>query len=129
MVLTGYVSDGDRAALTAGATAVAYPSRYEGFGLPVLEAMAAGVPVLTSSVSSLPEVAGDAAVLVDPTDVSSIADGLQRLLADDALRERLSRGRAGARRDVHVAGDGEEDRERPARGRRGLSCTGRTEQR
>ena len=89
VVLTGYVSDEDRAALTAGATAVAYPSRYEGFGFPVLEAMAAGVPVLTSNVSSLPEVAGDAAVLVDPADVSAIAGGLRRLLEDDALRKHL----------------------------------------
>ena len=89
VVLTGYVSDEDRAALTAGAAAVAYPSRYEGFGFPVLEAMAAGVPVLTSNVSSLPEVAGDAAVLVDPADVSAIATGLRRLLEDEALRKRL----------------------------------------
>jgi glycosyltransferase involved in cell wall biosynthesis len=97
VVLTGYVSDEDRVALTVGATAVAYPSRYEGFGFPVLEAMAAGVPVLTSNVSSLPEVAGDAAVLVDPADISAIADGLHRLLSDAGLREHLREaGRARA---------------------------------
>jgi glycosyltransferase involved in cell wall biosynthesis len=96
IVLTDYVSDEERAALTAGATALAYPSRYEGFGFPVLEAMAAGVPVLTSSVSSLPEVAGDAALLVDPDDVGAIADGLRRLLDDEALRARL--GKAGRSR-------------------------------
>ena len=72
----------------------AYPSLWEGFGLPVLEAMACGTPVLTSDVSSLPEVAGDAALLVPPTDVEAIADGLRRLLEDAALRADLAeRGR------------------------------------
>jgi len=86
---TGYVAERDKRALLAGATAMAYPSRYEGFGFPVLEAFAAGVPVLTSSVSSLPEVAGDAAVLVDPDDEKAIGEGLARLLEDEALRQRL----------------------------------------
>jgi glycosyltransferase involved in cell wall biosynthesis len=86
---TGYVTDEDLAALYAACTAFACPSLYEGFGLPVLEALAAGAPTLTSDVSSLPEVAGDAAVLVEPDDPASIGAGLQRLLTDDALRERL----------------------------------------
>jgi len=86
---TGYVAELDKRALLAGATALAYPSRYEGFGFPVLEAFAAGVPVLTSSVSSLPEVAGDAAVLIDPDDEGAIGDGLARLLGDEELRARL----------------------------------------
>ena len=68
---------------------LAYPSRYEGFGFPVLEGFAAGVPVLTSSVASLPEVAGDAALLVEPSDANAIGHGLVRLFADPALRERL----------------------------------------
>jgi glycosyltransferase involved in cell wall biosynthesis len=89
VVLTGYVSDEEKRALLAGATVLAYPSRYEGFGFPVLEGFAAGVPVLTSSVASLPEVAGDAALLVDPNDVEAIGDGLVRLFGDAALRERL----------------------------------------
>ncbi len=89
IALTGYVSDADKTALTAGAAVLAYPSLYEGFGFPVLEAMAAGVPVLASNVSSLPEVAGDAALLVDPLDPDAIADGLRRLLEDEALRLRL----------------------------------------
>jgi glycosyltransferase involved in cell wall biosynthesis len=85
----------DLAALYATATVFAYPSLYEGFGLPILEAMAAGTPVLTSNVSSMPEVAGDAALLCDPTSVDSIADGLRRLLSDAALRAQLAeRGRA-----------------------------------
>lgn len=67
----------------------AYPSLYEGFGFPVLEAQACGVPVLTSTVSSLPEVAGDAAWLVEPTDVDAITEGLHRLLTDEGLRARL----------------------------------------
>lgn len=87
---TGYVAERDKIALLSGATILAYPSRYEGFGFPVLEAFAAGVPVLTSTVSSLPEVAGDAAVLVDPEDTAAIAEGLAELLGDEDLRAMLS---------------------------------------
>jgi glycosyltransferase involved in cell wall biosynthesis len=83
--------------LYAVAACVAFPSLYEGFGLPVLEAMARGVPVATSNRSSLPEVAGDAAVLFDPTDIDAIRGAIERLLADRAERERLSAaGRARA---------------------------------
>jgi len=77
------------------ADAFVFPSLYEGFGLPPLEAMACGTPVVTSNVSSLPEVAGDAALLVDPYDVDAIADGIRRVLDDGALRRALiERGRA-----------------------------------
>jgi glycosyltransferase involved in cell wall biosynthesis len=89
VVLTGYVEDKDLPALYSGASAFVYPSLYEGFGLPPLEAMACGVPVVTSNSTSIPEVVGDAALLVDPTEVESIADGLYRLLASDALRTSL----------------------------------------
>ncbi|MGZ5212125.1 MAG: glycosyltransferase family 4 protein [Actinomycetota bacterium] len=90
IVRTGYVSERDKVALLSGATVLAYPSLYEGFGFPVLEGFAAGVPVLTSNVSSLPEVAGEAAVLVDPTDVDAIADALSEMVADEDLRAVLS---------------------------------------
>ena len=94
---TGYVEDDELPALYAGADVFAYPSLYEGFGLPILEAMAAGAPVLTSNRSSMPEVAGDAAVKVDPYDVNSIRDGLGLLLRDADLRDELrARGRAWA---------------------------------
>jgi alpha-1,3-rhamnosyl/mannosyltransferase len=86
----GAVTDADLPALYRRATAFAYPSLYEGFGLPVLEAMIAGVPVLTSDTSSMPEVGGDATLYVAPRDVASIRDGLARLLTDDALRARLA---------------------------------------
>ena len=86
---TGYVADQDLPALLSGALAYLLPSLYEGFGLPVLEAQACGAPVLTSTVSSLPEVAGEAAVFVDPLDVRSISDGIARLVEDADLRERL----------------------------------------
>lgn len=76
--------------LVRGAKAVTFPSIYEGFGLPVLEAMALGTPVLTSNTSSLPEVAGDAALLVDPYSPAAIAAGLRALDSDKGLRERLS---------------------------------------
>ena len=90
----GHVAEEDLPALYRGAATFAYPSLYEGFGLPVLEAMAAGTPVLTSNVSSLPEVAGDAAVLVDPRSVPAIRDGLERVLGDPVLaRALLARGR------------------------------------
>ncbi|MGZ4131494.1 MAG: glycosyltransferase family 4 protein, partial [Actinomycetota bacterium] len=89
VIRTGYVPDADRRALLSGAEVLAYPSRYEGFGFPVLEGFAANVPVLTSSASSLPEVAGDAAVLVDPEDPAAIARGLEELLGDEDLRNML----------------------------------------
>jgi glycosyltransferase involved in cell wall biosynthesis len=90
IVQTGYVTQKDKVALLTGATLLAYPSLYEGFGFPVLEGFAAGIPVLTSDVSSLPEVAGNAAVLVDPRDEAAIAAGLAQLFADDDLRAILS---------------------------------------
>lgn len=92
----GYVPDADLPALLSGATAFLFPSLYEGFGMPVLEAMACGTPVLTSSTSALPEVAGDAALLVDPGDTDAIADAIARLAADPGLRAEL-RGRGLAR--------------------------------
>ncbi len=87
--LTGYVSEHELVALYNRAVLFAYPSTFEGFGLPVLEAMACGAPVLTSNTSSLPEVAGEAAITVDPYDEEAIGDGLRSLLHDEALRTRL----------------------------------------
>jgi glycosyltransferase involved in cell wall biosynthesis len=87
--LAGYVGDDLLPALYAGAEFFAFPSLYEGFGLPVLEAMASGTPVLCSNTTSLPEVAGDAAVLVNPLEIDSIAAGLQQLADDASLRARL----------------------------------------
>ena len=89
VIRTGYVADEDRRGLLSGAEVLAYPSRYEGFGFPVLEGFAANVPVLSSRVSALPEVAGDAALLVDPDDPRAIADGLSQLLDDEDLRNVL----------------------------------------
>jgi glycosyltransferase involved in cell wall biosynthesis len=87
--LPGYVAAEDKAALISGAHVFAYPSLYEGFGFPVLEAQACGTPLLTSTTSSLPEVAGAGALLVDPEDVDAIATGLVRLLEDTGHRENL----------------------------------------
>lgn len=86
---TGYVADADLPALLSGALAFAFPSLYEGFGLPILEAMACGAPVLTSTSSALPEVAGDAALLVDPRDTAAIARGLLQLATGADLRAEL----------------------------------------
>jgi glycosyltransferase involved in cell wall biosynthesis len=85
----GFVSDDVLAALYRLASVFVFPSLYEGFGLPPLEAMAAGAPVITSNVSSLPEVVGDAALLIDPMDAGAIADALTRVFDDDALRATL----------------------------------------
>ncbi len=89
IVRTGWVDDDDRAALLRGAAVVAYPSVYEGFGLVPLEAMVAGVPVVTTRVGGIPEVVGDAAELVDVGDTDALADALQRLLSDETRRAEL----------------------------------------
>src|SRR5262249_23352798 len=85
----GHVPETDLAALMNGALAFVYPSLYEGFGLPPLEAMACGAPVITSKRSSLPEVVGDAALLVDPGDRRQLADAMAQIATDAALREDL----------------------------------------
>lgn len=87
----GYIPEADMAPLTAAATVFAYPSLYEGFGFPVAQAMAAGVPVITSNVSSLPEIGGDGVLLVNPRSESEIRDALCRLLVAPELRTDLAR--------------------------------------
>jgi glycosyltransferase involved in cell wall biosynthesis len=89
--LLGYVGDEDLAALYELCTVFAYPSLYEGFGLPVLEAMQSGAPTLTSGTSSLPEVGGDAVRYVDPGSVEDIRAGLRELLEDRQQRAELGR--------------------------------------
>ncbi len=84
--LIGYVAEEHLPALLAAARFFCYPSLFEGFGLPVLEAQRAGAPVMTSNTSSLPEIAGDAALLVDPLSVDDIAAGLFRILTDGDLK-------------------------------------------
>jgi glycosyltransferase involved in cell wall biosynthesis len=94
----GWIADAEVEALWALARAFVFPSLYEGFGLPVLEAMAHGVPVACADSSSLPEVAGDAALLFDPRDTRAMARALERVLGDEPLRQRLvALGRARAR--------------------------------
>jgi len=85
----GTVPEARLPSLYRGAEAMIFPSLYEGFGLPVLEAMACGVPVVTSNVTAMPEIAGDAALLVDPTSVDQIARAMERILDDAALRQQL----------------------------------------
>lgn len=99
VLFPGYIPNEELPLWYNAARVFAYPSLYEGFGMPVLEAQACGTPVLTSSTSALPEAAGDGALLVDPTDGEAIADGLHRLLTEEALRETLrQRGLAHAAR-------------------------------
>lgn len=88
-ILTDFIPDTEKAALLSGATALLYPSLYEGFGFPILEAQACGVPVLTANTSSCGEVAGDTAVLVNPLDTNAIAQGIQQIVTDDELRQTL----------------------------------------
>jgi glycosyltransferase involved in cell wall biosynthesis len=94
----GYVSNDDRRDLLAGATAFAYPSLYEGFGHPPLEAMAAGVPVVATTAGAVPEITGDAALLADPSDHEALARELGRAIGDEQVRaELISRGHARVR--------------------------------
>jgi glycosyltransferase involved in cell wall biosynthesis len=90
VVFTGGVSEKDLALLYNGAEALVYPSFAEGFGLPVLEAMACGTPVITSNTTSLSEIAGDAALLVDPHSFEEIGEGIEAILSNDTLRKDLS---------------------------------------
>lgn len=100
----GFADDADLPALYSGADCLAFPSLYEGFGFPVLEAMACGTPVMTSNVSSLPEVAGDAALTVDPYDLDAICNALEQLLNNNELRQMLiARGFTQAQRFTWTA--------------------------
>ncbi|MEM7116526.1 MAG: glycosyltransferase family 1 protein [Chloroflexota bacterium] len=87
ILLPGFIPDSDKVALLSGATALLYPSLYEGFGFPLLEAQACGTAVLTANSSSLPELAADTALLVDPLDTNAIRDGIIQLAHDAALRQ------------------------------------------
>jgi glycosyltransferase involved in cell wall biosynthesis len=99
VILTGYVADEDLPALYRAARAFVYPSLFEGFGLPPLEAMACGTPVVTSDISSLPEIAGDAALLIDPNDERALANALIEIMNNDRLRAELrEKGIAQARK-------------------------------
>ena len=91
VIFVGSVSESELARLYRGALALVFPSLYEGFGLPVIEAMACGTPVITSNTTSLPEVSGGAALLIDPNSVKDIKNGIERLYKDKILRKTLSK--------------------------------------
>jgi glycosyltransferase involved in cell wall biosynthesis len=91
VIFTNYVSDEYLVKLYNGAEIFVYPSLYEGFGLPPLEAMACGCPVITSNTSSLPEVVGDAGIMIDPFDVDSLTESMHKILTDNDLKKELSR--------------------------------------
>ncbi|MBP7734738.1 MAG: glycosyltransferase family 4 protein [Spirochaetes bacterium] len=91
ILVTGYVANEELAPLYTGAELFLFPSLYEGFGLPVLEAMQCGCPVITSNSSSIPEVAGDAAILIDPEDVETLSATMEQVLNNQTLRKNLSR--------------------------------------
>ncbi len=90
ILVTGYVAADELAPIYTGADLFAFPSLYEGFGLPVLEAMQCGCPVITSNSSSIPEVAGDAALMLDPDDITGLSDSMERILGDASLRHAMS---------------------------------------
>lgn len=89
LIFTGRVTEGTLASLYRGATCLCFASLYEGFGLPIIEAFASGTPVITSNITSMPEIAGDAALLIDPNNIASIAKALSNLYADSELRGQL----------------------------------------
>jgi glycosyltransferase involved in cell wall biosynthesis len=90
IIFTGVVSREDLPLLYSGAELFVFPSIYEGFGMPVIEAMACGTPVIASNLTSIPEVAGDAALLIDPRDAGEIAEAIEAVLSDNTLKGRLS---------------------------------------
>jgi glycosyltransferase involved in cell wall biosynthesis len=90
ILFIGRVNDGDLPKLTGSAFALLFASRFEGFGIPIIEAMKCGVPVITSNTSSMPEVAGNAGLLVDPDSIDSICEAMKRISADEKLRADFS---------------------------------------
>ena len=88
--ILGYIPEKDMVALHASALFLAYPSLYEGFGLPVIKSMKVGVPVLTSNISSMPEIVGKSGLLVNPRSIDSIFQGINKLLSSASLRKQLS---------------------------------------
>ena len=91
VIFTGFIPEEEKPFLIAAAKVFAYPSLYEGFGIPVLEALACGIPTVTSNISSLPEVAGEAALTIDPYNVAELSSALEKLISDEPLRQRLRR--------------------------------------
>ena len=100
VIFTGRVSENDLYSLTGAAFAAVYVSSFEGFGIPIVEAMNCDVPVVTSDVTAMPEIGGDAALLVDPFSVQSIADGMQTIWKDETLKKRIDRKRESAKTKV-----------------------------
>jgi glycosyltransferase involved in cell wall biosynthesis len=90
IIVTGFAANEDLAALYSGAVAFVYPSLYEGFGLPPLEAMQCGVPVITSNTSSLPEVVGEAGIMVSPTDEDALCQSMLDIYNSDSLQQTMS---------------------------------------
>ena len=90
IMFTGFISDSELPSYYKGAIALLFPSLYEGFGLPAIEAMACGTPVLTSNITSLPEVVGDCGILIDPYNVEAITKGINTMYANKELRHKLS---------------------------------------
>ena len=87
--MLGYINDTNLVALYSGAIGFVFPSLYEGFGLPILEAMACGTPVITSNLTSMPEIAGDAALLIDPYNINCLAEAMEMILSSESLRNDL----------------------------------------
>jgi glycosyltransferase involved in cell wall biosynthesis len=92
VVFTGYVDEADKTALYQGARIFAFPSLYEGFGFPPLEAMVSGVPVIVSDTSSMPEVVGDAGILISPKDKHKWVEAITIINTDDKIREKMKKG-------------------------------------
>lgn len=91
VIFTGYVEQKDSPLLMSGAIAFVFPSLYEGFGMPPLEAMACGTPVITSKTTSLPEVVGDVGILIDPEDIEELSDAMEQMMDNEELREKLKK--------------------------------------
>ena len=89
VIITGWIPEVDMPYIYNGASAFIFPSLYEGFGIPLLQAMACGTPIVASSAGSIPEIAGDAAVLFNPNDVKSMASAISRIILDNELRQNL----------------------------------------